>query len=90
MTQDEAGPTVSEHYTYQKAGRVACESWTPRYVDLSSLWVYKFMRKEKISHSVRYQMWPNTFKTRERFSITLLKIQVEGKDSWKEIKIKWK
>ena len=64
MTHNEAGPTVYEHYTYQKAGWVAGEGWTPRYVDLSSLWVYKVMRNEKIPYSVRYQMWPNTFNSK--------------------------
>ena len=64
MTEDEAGPTVSEHYTYQKASHVACEGWTPRYVEPSSLCVYKVMGNGKIPHSVRYQIWPNTFNSK--------------------------
>ena len=36
-------------------------TWPPRYVDLSSAWVYKVVRNEDIPHTTRYAMWPTTF-----------------------------
>ena len=83
MTQDEAGRTVSEHYTYQKAGQPVCEGWTPRYVDLLLLVVYKSwgMGKFATQHDTKYGRAQSIARQRynlhgeivERLFITLVK-----------------
>ena len=36
-------------------------TWPPKFVDLSSFWVYKIVKNELIPHCTRYTYWPNTF-----------------------------
>lgn len=100
MAQSEEGADILYDEPRHAINSMDRESWTPRYVDLSSLWVYKVVRNENIPRSVRYQMWPNTINSKAglqsgwqmkgRLSITYSKSRRKGKESWKEIRTKQK
>ena len=38
-------------------------TWPPKYVDLSSSWVYTIVKNEAITARIRHVYWPNTFGT---------------------------
>ena len=39
-------------------------TWPPRFVDLSSFWVYKVVKDANISQAIRFGNWPSTFNSR--------------------------
>ena len=39
-------------------------TWPPRFVDLSSFWVYKVVKDANISQAIRFANWPSTFNSR--------------------------
>ena len=64
------------------------DTYTPRYVELSSMWVYIVVRSPFIPQEVRYQRWPHVFPSKEPLRQSWANKGLAPK-FWSDVRNKW-